>query len=792
MMNDYGARVVRAVDGLKNTYVIETVGDPNEDEVLISAALHNDDRVAYSHPNFIAPKRLHQQVPADTYYANQWHLNNTGQDGATPGADIDAPEAWMDGLGLNVVVGIYDDAVDVDHLDLRDNYTGAGHDPVANDGDPRPKFVGDEHGTAVMGLICAAPNSQGVRGVAPLAKFTCSRGVTDMTSLEQDASVYTFARQEDVDVHSNSWGYVFGMLNPPIVADAINTAFEEGRDPDGPQGEMPPRGMVVLFSTGNDGLELDEGSELSTLQSVIGVGASNAADRRSQFSNYGVDINIVAPSNDTSFTTFLPGMVTTDNTDSAGYVEDGYNIDGFNDFGFPNLANPDYTREFGGTSASCPVAAGVAAIVVGINPALTATQVRLILEHTCDQIALDEAAYSGLTQRSLFYGYGRVNARKAAQAAVASLTNGNMAWPERPTNINVDGTRLSWTNNVETARMLVVQSQAQFGWFPTDGTSYSVGQEVAPGVTVGTITEGGSYDFPLTTGTTYFGLYAVNLITRYSFGVGVDSLGNVIDPGPTDVIDDDTGGGGGGIVVGEIPAVSITASPLMGNSPLTVEFRGNALTDSAIESLSWDFGDGTTANQAAVSHTYTVGNGTTQRFIARFTVIDGEGDVGSRSVAIDVTDPNTGGGGSVPPPDTSVRIRVGTPGSPDSDVDTGVAPFMVELSVDPTSLPGTLSSILWDLGDGTVASSLTVQHTYERDGVYAVTVTISTQTASNTVLTTTSTRLITVTPGAPNNNTNTNSTIVPPRGGGRAGTCGVGMVYAFVGLLGLALIRRLG
>src|SRR5690242_5482186 len=67
---------------------------------------------------------LRAVTPNDTMYASQWNMNNTGQTGGTPDADIDAPEAWgitTGGLtvqGDTIVVAVIDCGVDLTHQDL--------------------------------------------------------------------------------------------------------------------------------------------------------------------------------------------------------------------------------------------------------------------------------------------------------------------------------------------------------------------------------------------------------------------------------------------------------------------------------------------------------------------------------------------------------------------------------------------------------------------------------------------------------------------------------------------------
>jgi hypothetical protein len=789
---EYGVDVVRPVEGLKDVYLLEPIDAGAADEVEIAAAMYQDDRTVFAHPDFRVARGPRQVAPQDPFFNLQWHLDNTGQGGGSVGADISALDAWEEALGQDVLVGLFDDAVDVNHEDLSPNYTNTSQDAFTGDQSAtaaNPQDPGDRHGTSVMGLILAAPNTFGVRGAAPLAQFVASRGLSELLTFEQVALVYTFARQQNVAVHNNSWGPFFPNVFPPsdIEREALDTAFREGR---------AGLGMVILFSAGNEATELEPGFDFSTLPSVIGVGATNARDQFASYSNYGVDIDIVAPSNDDG----LPQMVTTDNTDDAGFAEPGYNDGGLDDFGDPNLADPNYTDDFGGTSAACPVAAGVAALILSVNRDLTATQVRVILEHTAEKVG-DDADYDSITGRSEKYAYGRINAAEAVAAADTSTGNGGYTWPEPVSNVSVSDSRLLWTRTDDlrtaaqrgdkTLGVLVARSVGEpFGWTPTDGAVYTVGQTVAEGVTIVANADAQQYAFEESAETQYFGLFSRNLINFYSWGVLVDSDGNV------------TGGGSSSEVtpvvppVNQAPRVNISVSPLSGLSPLTVSFQGNAQTDTGVVSTTWDFGDGVTDTRRTTTHTYIVPSGATDSFTATFTVEDADGDVGSRSVVIHVSSPdqptndNSGGGGAL-------KILVESPGSVGSDVDTGEVPFRVQFSVDTSNVPGTLTNIQWDLGDGTTATSLSVPHTYAIAGTFPVTVQVVTQTSSGALITTKATRLITVLPSSNVNantsaNTNQNGGAVQPtaRTGTSGGLCGAGMVVPLVGLMVLSLWRR--
>jgi PKD repeat protein len=649
--------------------------------------------------------------------------------------------------------------------------------------------------------------------VAPNARFTASRGL-GFSTFAETASAYTFARQQNVDVHNNSWGYGCMVPAPSVVADAIRTAFEEGR------GGL---GMVILFASGNDYAECP--LDISSLPTVISVGATNAADQRSSYSNWGEHLDVMAPSNADEEGPGLPQLVTTDNTDDAGYAEPGYNFDGFNnELGVADLSDPDYTQYFGGTSAACPVAAGVAALVISVNPELTATQVRLILEHTAEQVSPEEALYDGVTSRSNKYGYGRISAARAVEAASQSKTNGGLTWPDRVSDVRVSGDTLRWNNGAETKTTLIVRSDDVFQWIPEEGASYAVDSQAAPGVTVVFKDSDGeeSYEFAGPDfGTAYFGIYAVNSVGRYSWGVGVsiDSDGNldVTDAGPIDTGDgdpdaEDDDDQTGILPINETPKVSITVTPRDGVSPLPVQFQGNALTDSAIASTEWDFGDGSaTVSTRDTTHTYTITDGRSHRYIAKFTVVDDEGDEGQRSIAIDVEpseeggDPGGGSGGTV--------VVVASSPAGGEEVTKGDAPLTITFTFDTSDLPGVFEGdVVWDLGDGTQAHALLIEHTYKNPGNYAVQATVFTCHATNGCATSANpagTTYETVSPvkwievtepafagpapaeesdseavqaGGPSN--------LPTGGNAGGGACGLGMTSVLFGLFALPLMRR--
>jgi subtilisin-like proprotein convertase family protein len=148
---------------------------------------------------------------------------------------------------------------------------------------------------------------------------------------------------------------------------------------------------------------------------VIAVSACSSEALKSAYSNWGAEVSICAPSNNAPPDTFprvnAPirgrGIVTTDRVGPVGY------------------SSSDYTFGFGGTSSACPLVAGVAALVLSANPALTAQEVREILETTTDRIedaSTDPQLGNALgaydaTGHSQWFGRGKVNAFRAVSEA---------------------------------------------------------------------------------------------------------------------------------------------------------------------------------------------------------------------------------------------------------------------------------------------------------------------------------------------------------------------------------------
>ncbi len=409
--------------------------------------LAESDKLA--HPNFIRTHVTRGDC-ADPLFPAQWHLENTGQGGGVPGADVRAQGAWTITEGSpSIVVAIIDaDGVQINHEDLRENKfinpgeSGAKADNGADDdGNGFPDDVSGwnfdtdtgnpatdrPHGTAAAGVAVArAKNGRGVRGVAPNCKLLAIKtGRTD----QDDADAFRYAALMKADVISCSWGYPIGTEATQLVEEAIADVARTGRG---------GKGCPIFFALSNQNLDNFGGEggarDISSLPDVIAVGRSTNNDIWGRC-GFGKGMALLAPTGAARGSSGagcesddLAGtleVVTTDLMGPSGYnkgqaqAADPLSKCGCN----PQVAensDSNYTSCFHGTSSATPLVAGVAALVLSVDPDLRATEVRDILISTAETIDVPNANYHDDGHGRLYsitHGYGRVDARAAVSRA---------------------------------------------------------------------------------------------------------------------------------------------------------------------------------------------------------------------------------------------------------------------------------------------------------------------------------------------------------------------------------------
>ncbi len=368
------------------------------------------EEVVFATPNFISQYRR-DAIPSIP--VAQWHLYNRGKvSGQVKGEDVNARGAWKITRGKrSITIAVLDDGVDVEHQNLKSNIKKnpdpreprdvCGRDFFVPDDDPehfnpRPKRFqwpyhqmagNDIHGTPCAGVVSAAGNN--ALGVAPKCRILPVK-IFHADDLAPDARVADAIRYAALhaDVLSCSWS---GPASPDIEL-AIQDAGTIGRD---------EKGSIVFCAAGNSAEVMGGVVDYpAAYDEAIAVGASTDTGRRAGYSQYGPELWIVAPSSGGK-----QDIYTTD----VSYDNRGFNIGEEKAGGADGL----HTNSFGGTSSATPLAAGVGALILSVKYSLDRDQVKQILADTADKIggSYDNSGWSNQ------YGYGRVNAAAAVEAA---------------------------------------------------------------------------------------------------------------------------------------------------------------------------------------------------------------------------------------------------------------------------------------------------------------------------------------------------------------------------------------
>ncbi len=366
------ARGLLAAYGLKETRRQEQIGvieakiPPGIAVEEAVAALRRNPDVAYAEPDY---KTHLETTPNDEYFSRQYALYNAGNKLNIPGsptgkarADIHATAAWEVTKGdAGIIIAIVDTGIDFDHPDLGNKTVSRGRDFVAGDDDATDD---NGHGTHVSGIIAADTNNgQGIAGVA----WNCR--ILPLKAMDKEGSgLYSWlidailwAADHGASVVNLSLG---GDDSSDALQDALRYAFN--------------REVVCVAAAGNDGVDVDYPAAYDDY--VLAVAATDYNDARPDWSSPGAAVDVAAPG-----------------VDILSTVPTWYWGPGSLPYGYAD-----------GTSAAAPHAAGLAALLKGLRPWLSAREVMQVIRYTADDVNAD--ARPG---KDTFIGYGRINMERA-------------------------------------------------------------------------------------------------------------------------------------------------------------------------------------------------------------------------------------------------------------------------------------------------------------------------------------------------------------------------------------------
>jgi subtilisin-like proprotein convertase family protein len=422
------ARAVGAVAGPEIPYAprhyIFRVAQPGA-ALQVAAQLASQRGVEHVEP--VLKRQLAKRlVPNDPLFGQQWTLRNTGQNGATAGADINVTNVWDSYRGTGILVGVIDDGLLYTHPDLAANANTAIHyDYRDGDNDPKPEGTAgvnaqgnpnaDSHGTATAGVIAARGNNGiGAAGAAFEATLVGLRLIGGTAGDTQEGGALSHSNAV-IHIYNNSWGpsddgFVKGGAGTLALA-ALQNGVNTGRG---------GRGNIFVWAAGNGGVALDNAGYDSYNGSIytISVAALNDLGQKADYSERGACLVVSAPSG-AEQNGRQQGTTTTDLLGDFGYNRSTIAVGAVNP---DELADRDYTQNYNGTSSAAPVVSGVVALMLQANPNLGWRDVQEVLIRTATQT--DPTNNEWRTNKAGFkfnpnFGAGRVN----AGAAVALATN---------------------------------------------------------------------------------------------------------------------------------------------------------------------------------------------------------------------------------------------------------------------------------------------------------------------------------------------------------------------------------
>jgi subtilisin family serine protease len=360
---------------------------PGEEETMVERARH-DPAVAFAELDYLATadgsqKKFPTQSSLDTFpndpdLARQWGLKKIG-----------APLVWTYSSGSpDVLVAVLDSGIQLNHPDLTgQTWTSPGEIPANDLDDDKNGKVDDVHGwhffhqctvngcilgedadvnddyghgTLISGVIAAKTNNAvGIAGIAGNSRILPVRVLDQYGNgwYSDIAAGIMYATDQGAKIINLSLG---GDADSALLRNAVDYARA--------------RGVLVVAATGNCG---DTGISCNpainypaAYDPVLAVGASDVSDLRASFSDYGPQMDLVAP---------------------------GVGI--YSTWNYGNYL----TRS--GTSLASPYVSGIAALLWSYDPSLSLVELETLLSETAVDIHTPG--------KDIYTGWGRVSTVRA-------------------------------------------------------------------------------------------------------------------------------------------------------------------------------------------------------------------------------------------------------------------------------------------------------------------------------------------------------------------------------------------
>jgi len=468
---EFGLNIIRTIPYAGNAYLLHSGTEASFNLLSICDALVKSDLVEYAEPNLVITAADAQINPTDFLYNQQWHiplinlpeawqvLQNENAPGITPGDPGDLTFG-----SENIIIAILDRGIQSQTIG---GVTSATHDDfngTVTSGDDKvyrffdfPNMVANNdappnnHGMGCAGVATAMANNpssvageeEGVAGAAPnclvmgmirpggLGEMRYADAYIWMAGFNPGwvadgvdyplGTIFPIPPNPAADIISNSF-YWSAWLISGLMSDTIDFLTTYGRS---------GKGVLLFICSGNGNTDFETQQGMAAHPKTMAVAASSldndgVTEIRAAYSNYGDGIDFCAPSHDE----YVGGGAVHNPPVNYGIIS--CDLPGGGNLAGHTGGSLDYRNNFGGTSSATPLAAGVAALMLSLDPDLTWVEVRQLLRDTAEKIDPNNTDADGQWEDvdgristdpgylgphySQWYGYGRIDAEQAVIA----------------------------------------------------------------------------------------------------------------------------------------------------------------------------------------------------------------------------------------------------------------------------------------------------------------------------------------------------------------------------------------
>jgi thermitase len=347
---DYGSTTLDELPGSTGIYLLKAPAGTDTESLV--GRLENDPRLSFAEPNFVAEAEEHAGDARHRAYGIS-EVNGSSEQYAASALGLPCAAALS--LGQNTTVAVIDTGAQLDHQDLDENFEGVRrYDFVSNDRNPTERAVGldadgdglkDElvgHGTHVAGIVdLVAPSAK----IMPLRALN-SEGYSNVFTI---AKAISYAKGNGANVINLSLGSrKYSKLLREVIEDAIKS------------------GVVVAAAAGNSNTTVPhypaagDGTAASA-NGLVAVTSVDKYDKKSNFANYGIWVDIAAPGNDIRST-------------------------------FPVSMYANWS----GTSMATPFISGQAALIRAVYGSLGPASIENKVRRSAKPLTLDNPSYVGM------------------------------------------------------------------------------------------------------------------------------------------------------------------------------------------------------------------------------------------------------------------------------------------------------------------------------------------------------------------------------------------------------------